>query len=144
MILKFLTWQPLPQPFGRHSTWTGEFLHVSMPSQSPTPKAHFSLRASPKLISIQNGNAQEILLLWQAQYLSSKWVGSESPYGEEFAKHILTVYCIKRFKLRLRFIFPFTGGWLLLHRHSSNGILPGLFPAVTGSESLQSAVSFLE
>lgn len=71
-------------------------------------------------------------------------LGVIHPYGKEFAKHILTVYCIKLFKLWLHFIFLFTEGWLFLYRHSSNGILSVLFSPVTGSGSLQSAVSFLE
>lgn len=71
-------------------------------------------------------------------------LGMTHPYSKEFAKHILTVYYSKQVKLWLHFIFLFTEGWLFLHRHSSNGILSVPFSPVTGSRSLQSALSLLE
>lgn len=97
----------------------------------------YALSLTP--ISSQNGNAQKHFFLDKRNLCAVGELRVIHPYGKEFAKHNLSVYCIKQFKLWLHFIFLFTEGWLFLHRHSSNRILSALFSPVPGSGSLQSA-----
>lgn len=145
LVVFNLNRQPPLEPFRHPNVWMWErtyiHMHTAIHPQSTLQYMHL-YRHPPNPFNFQTEMHRKYFFFDKPDICAVSELGVIHPYSKEFAKHILTAYYIKQFKLWLHFIFLFTEGWLFLYRHSSNGILSVLVSP--GSRSLQSAVSFLE